>query len=201
MKKLLVLLMVAFFSCGMLLVGCGGNDEEQEANVEVQEDVQEEEGAGAVEEVVNDVTLAIQADGREYGKVYTFAQTDVMTTAFFQMKINSVNVVDEIEDYMLKDGYTFMMVNVSITNTFGSDITMFNGDFALLWGEGEDDVAHPDTDFVDVLPAEYNIADGETTTGNLIYIVPKNQMNFILEYCELWDDDFEGNTYNMRIKL
>lgn len=200
MKKLLVMLMVGMLSCGMLLTGCGGSEEEQEPTVEAGADVEEEEEeAGAVEEVVNDVATAIQADGREYGQTYTLAQTDVMTTAFFQMQINSVETCDELEGYVPNDGYTFMVVNVSITNTFGSEIPMFDADFALLWAE--DEGAYPDTDFVDALPAEYYIADGETTTGNLVYIVPKGQTNFILEYYDLWDDDFEGNTYDMRIKL
>lgn len=203
MKKLLVMMMVATLSCGMLFAGCGGSEEEQDSTVEAdaETDADVEEEAGVVEEVVDDVALAIQADGREYGKTYTLAQTDVMTTAFFQMKINSVNVVEELEEYVPNDGYTFVVVNISVTNTFGSEIPMYDADFALLWGEGEDEVAYPDTDFEDALPAEYNIADGKTTTGNLVYIVPKGQTNFVLEYYDLWDDDFEGNTYDMRIKL
>lgn len=200
MKKILVLLMVASLSCGMLFTGCGGNEEEQQTNVEVQEEEKdEEEEAGVVEEAVNDVALAIQADGREYGMTYNLSQTDVMTTAFFQLAINSVNVVDELEGYVPNDGYKFMVVNVSITNTFGSEIPMYDADFAMLWAE--DEGAYPDTDFTDALPAEYDIADGETTTGNLVYIVPADKTNFILQYYDLWDDDFEGNTYNMRIKL
>lgn len=199
MKKLLVMLMVATLSCGMLFTGCGGSEEEQDTTVEAGAEAEEEEEAGVVEEVVNDVAIAIQADGREYGQTYTLAQTDVMTTAFFQFEINSVETYDELENYVPNEGYTFMVVNVSITNTFGSEIPMFDADFALLWGE--DEGTYPDTDFVDALPAEYYIQDGETTTGNLVYIVPKGQTNFVLEYYDLWDDDFEGNTYNMRIKL
>ena len=143
--------------------------------------------------------MQAQADGRDYGETYELTTEDVMHSAFFDMNINSIRLTKELEDYVTEDGWTFMVVNVTIENTFSMEIPMSYADFALLWGE--DEGTYPDLDFVDALPEEYYIGVGESETGTLIYIYPDEKTEFILEYYDLWDDDFEGNTFNMHINI
>ena len=211
-KKLSVLLMMSMLSCGLLFTGCGdkepeettttveadADEDEDDADAEDEDDAEEEtEEASGAEEVIDDVATALQADGRDYGQTFELTTDDVMQSAFFDMNINSIRLTKELEDYVTEDGWTFMVVNVTIKNTFDMEIPMSDADFALLWGE--DEGTYPDPDFVDSLPTEYYIGVGESETGNLIYIIPDEKNEFILEYYDLWDDDFEGNTFNMHI--
>lgn len=203
MKKLSVLLMMAMLSCGLLFTGCGDKETEEttttvESDADAdEEDADVEEEESVADEVIDDVATAMQADGRDYGETFELTTDDVMESAFFDMNINSIRLTKELEDYVTEDGWTFMVVNVTIENTFDMEIPMSDADFALLWGE--DEGTYPDMDFVDALPQEYYIGVGESETGNLIYIIPDSETEFILEYYDLWDDDFEGNTFNMHI--
>lgn len=150
--------------------------------------------------VANNAATAIQAQGREYGKTFELNEGDVMSTAFFDMVVNSAEIVDEIDGYVPNnDKDTFLVVNITIDNTFDSSdsIPMANADFELGYNGADENAAlFPESEFAtNQLPSEYQIEKDSSVTGNLIYVVPNDASDFRIYYYDLWDDNFEGNKY------
>ncbi len=148
----------------------------------------------------NDAATAIQAQGREYGETFELNDGDTMSTAFFDMTVNSAKIASEIDGYVPNnDTDTFLIVNITVNNTFDSDdpIPMSDADFELGYnGADESLTIFPESEFAsDQLPSEYQIEKDGSVTGNLIYVVPSDADNFRIYYYDLWDDDFEGNKY------
>lgn len=148
----------------------------------------------------DDAATAVQSQGRDYGETYNLSEGDTMSTAFFDMTVNSATLQSEIDGYVpTNDTDRFLVVNITVKNTFDSDnpIPMSDADFQLSYDDAdENDAVYPESAFAeDQLPASYEIAKGDSTTGNLIYVVPDGAADFKIYYYDLWDDDFEGNDY------
>ena len=91
-----------------------------------------------------------------------------------------------------------MVVNITVKNTFEDDakIPMFYTDFTLTWDGMGDTTVYPESEFAEgQLPDEYELFKGESRTGDLIFVAPADAKGFSLRYIEVWDDDFEGNSY------
>ena len=218
MKKMYAAILIAALTCGTLFAGCGSKPTEDVQSQDVESAGGADNGAdaGAASDnnggssdngsandnnFMDNLSNALQADGREYGQTYQLTQNDVMHSAFFDLKVNKVQTTDDLEDYSpIDEDYTFLIVNVSITNTFDLDDPMSNADFPVFWGAGADgEWCYPDTDFSTALPEQYNIAVGDTVEGDLIYTVPKDAGSVTIEYYDMWSDEFEGNTFDMVI--
>ncbi|HIY62972.1 MAG TPA: DUF4352 domain-containing protein [Candidatus Mediterraneibacter stercoripullorum] len=148
----------------------------------------------------NDAATAIQSQGREYGETFELNEGDTMSTAFFDMAVNSAEMVSEIDGYVpSSDTDTFLVVNITVKNTFIDDnhIPMSDTDFELGYnGADESSTIFPESEFAtEQLPAEYQIEINNSLTGNLIYVVPGDADDFRIYYYDLWDDNFEGNAY------
>lgn len=156
-------------------------------------------------DIVGSATNALQASGREYGKIYDLKQDEIMKTAFFEVKVNAVATHDEIEEYIPnEDGRKFLVINATITNVFedDSEIPMYGNDFELTWDQLDGATAQPEAAFAkDQFPDEYTIFKGDNKTGDIIFVIPADATNLKLVYNELWDDEFEGNTYNMSLTV
>ena len=140
--------------------------------------------------------------GRDSGKTFDAEGYDQsLSTAFFDFQVNSAQMVSELDDYYPSDeNNSFLVVNITIDNTFADDssIPMFDTDFVLSWPALEDQSIFCEDSFAtDQLPEEYEIFKGESRTGNLIFVVPSSQTSFTLEYLEIYEDEFEGNTYKI----
>lgn len=162
-------------------------------------------GCGDMGGALSDVGDELKADGREHGQTYELEQNQNMKTAFFDLNINSVQIAETFEDYLPNDDIRqFLIVNVTIKNTFedSASIPMFYDDFGLSWEILGDDTIYPEEKFAeDQLPDEYEIYKTEQRTGNIIYEVPADITEFDFKYYEVYEDDFEGNTFVMKIKL
>lgn len=205
MKKLYAAMLIGMLACGTLFAGCGdsGNGNVQSSNADLPNNTGDTDNTGNTDDVdVPNNTDAADDAGTEdekVGGVYELSPDDVMHSVFFDLKINSVDTADELEDYVANEGYIFLIVNVSITNTFTEVDPMSYADFPVLWGE--DEGCYPDSDFSTAFPEEYDIAVGETVTGDLIYTVPKDKEEVIMEYYDLWADGSQGDTFNMHIAV
>lgn len=155
-------------------------------------------------QALDDVSNAAQAQGRPSGETYELKQDETMKTAFFDCKVNSVEMRDAFGGYAPSDDtHKFLVVNLSITNTFEDDtsIPMYYDDFELKWDDLGDNTIFPEPYFLsedsedEMLPDEYEIFKGESRTGNIVFEVPGDKTEFDLKFYELWSDDFEGNTY------
>lgn len=155
---------------------------------------------------VKDAATAIQSQGREYGQTYELKAGDTMSTAFFDLTVNSAKFASDIDGFVSnKDTDKFLVVNVTIQNTFDNTqpLPMSDSDFELSWnGADKNMTIFPEDAFTDnQLPVEYEIEKGGSKTGDLIYVVPEDASDFRIYYYDLWEDDFEGNTYWLPFNL
>lgn len=149
-------------------------------------------------DVVEGIVNAAKAEGRVYGQTLELEEGDTMSTAFFDMTVNAATMLPALDGYIPNlESDRFLVVNITVTNTFGEAIPMSDADFELGY-DGADETAtiFPESEFAtDQLPATYEIQQGGSQTGNLIYVVPADAEDFRIYYYDLWSDDFEGNTY------
>ena len=149
-----------------------------------------------------DITEVLQSQNRDSGQSVVAQQPDSLTNAFFEYAVKSAQVVEALPDGSTAEdeGDRILIVEVEIHNVFGEEIPMSNMDFELKYqGMTEEYSGYPlEAGYLDgQLEDEWNMAADDTETGSLLFIVPSGVTEFGLEYVELWDDDFEGNTYTI----
>lgn len=150
------------------------------------------------------LSTQLTAQGREYGQTYTGKDDDTLTSSFFSFQVTSAALVPDFADYVPDNpDHAFLVLDMHIVNVFKDDdsIPMFSTDFDCSWGEGEDrTTVFPEDHFDDsMLPDEWTMLKNDKTDGKLVFIVPADQTQFEISYVELWDDDFEGNTYTILV--
>lgn len=167
-----------------------------------------QENSFSASDIVSDVGKFVEAGGREYGKTYTNEMGESQDNTFFSTVVKDA--------YRLKgfsgsyDGddriYEVLVVDVEVTNISDDILPMSCYDFTIRWGEGEDDF---DTIFslegeeyglsVSNFPEEFYLDKYESFRGCVYFAVPTTATELKLEYIELWEDDFEGNTYHINL--
>lgn len=95
-------------------------------------------------------------------------------------------------------GEELLVVNVSMQNTFGDSVLMFDSDFQAQWGsEGDEDYRYPVTingvaPEKNMLASEYNLDAGKTVTGDLVFSVPGGMDEYSLSFMEYFAPEEEG---------
>ena len=81
--------------------------------------------------------VILPEDGVAEGK-----QGDTMRTYFFDYTVNSAYTCSKYEGYIPSPGYDLLVAEVTVKNTFGESITMFDWDFLVLFDDDtqEEDV-------------------------------------------------------------
>ncbi|WP_367925240.1 DUF4352 domain-containing protein [uncultured Ruthenibacterium sp.] len=119
---------------------------------------------------------------------------DKLSNMFFDWTVNSAESASEYEGYAAADGYQLVVCNVTIDNTFGEALPMFDTDFQLQWGEGEEDYAWSLDAYADtMMPLEWELADGESASYDLVFEVPADLTSFGIVYLEQYTDE-DGNS-------
>ena len=127
---------------------------------------------------------------------------DTQETYFFDFTINSACLTEEYAGYVPAEGNTLLVAEVTVKNTDRVSIEMYDTDFQLSWGDGDDAFCYPITTDMetfeeldpvgpDQLPGTYPLAVDEERTGELVYEVPEGQADFSIAYLELFDDGTE----------
>ncbi|MDR2105928.1 MAG: DUF4352 domain-containing protein [Coriobacteriales bacterium] len=159
-------------------------------------------------DVLSDLEKLLDAEGRPYNNVITGEVGDTLTNTFFDWTVNSVTT----EETLTIDGeefepegidYKFVLVDITTKNVYDQVNPMSCSDFTILWDEdGETTEDVPYGEFMDgMYPEEFDQAVGESDSGILVFEVPKNVDSVIIAYYELWEDDFEGDTYLFEVDL
>ncbi len=156
-----------------------------------------------VNDIASNVSQFIEADGRGYGKTYTAEIGEKLDNQFFSVTVNEAYKMKSVSGYYYDD-YEFLVVNVTSTNIFEEDINVGAYDFNVRWAEGDDGMDYAVTDIgddfgYDLYTDGKDIKSGETVSGNVYFAVPINQDNLMMEYVEIYDDDFNGNTYQFKL--
>jgi hypothetical protein len=148
------------------------------------------------------IAKMLQAEGRPYNNVTTGRVGDTLTNSFFEWQVSDVVAQDSLmvngeEIIPNLDGCKFVLVDITTKNVFDQPNPMGNFDFSIIWGEGDDtteDISY--AEFMGgMYPDSFEQAVGESTSGVLVFEVPKDVHSAIIAYYELWDDEFEGDTY------
>ena len=133
-------------------------------------------------------------DGTAQGGLNT-----VMHTEFFTFTITGAALHSTLDDYVPGLGQVVLAVDMEVENTFSETIPMFDTDFLLQWGNGEEDQAYCLLDTVadDQLPERYDLEKGQARSGRLYFAVPQDAEDFTLTYLERFDDGTTGDEFSV----
>ena len=181
-KKVLALIFGIVITMG--LVACGGNGGEKVPDTD--------------SNLIDKATKLLQAEGREYNKLFTGKMNETLTSAFFEFKITDAATAEELEGLTpISEGYKFVVADVEVKNIFDETIPVGNYDFNIYWSGGED-IGYEEF-FDGMYPDEVDLKVGESLSGKLVFEVPESATDIMVGYTEIWDDDFEGNVYLIEI--
>ena len=148
----------------------------------------------------------LEADGRGYGKEHTAEMGETLENEFFSLKVTEAYRYSSMGDYVPEDGYDYVAVNITVKNIFTDKIPVGNYDYVLRWGEGDDNSFEAyDTEGLeiyydlDLFPDDTELSIGASKSGYVIFEAPSDSTGLQLEYVEVYDDDFEGNTYRINL--
>lgn len=142
----------------------------------------------------------ISADEEGYGEGRI---GDTMRSCFFDFTIKDAYLCDVYGSYIPGEGYDLLVADLTVKNTVTSSLPMFDSDFMVTWGDGDEDYDVPATFYAgsegllgdEVLPSEYTLKVNESRDGLLIFEVPEGINDFSIFYLELFDDDSTGDAF------
>lgn len=136
-------------------------------------------------------------DGADGGTSHSYGIGERAETYFFDFTVNDAYRTTELNGYYTEEGYQMLVVDITVQNTFQKEITMYDGDFQIQWGEGDEDYDYPVSSLKvdDLLPEEYDLDQGESRTGLLVFAVPEEAEAFDIAYLEQFSDDTTGDAY------
>ncbi len=132
---------------------------------------------------------------------------DTIHSTFMDFTVNSAYTTSEYHGHTAPEGKKVLVVELTIKNTFKESLPMWDDDFQGQWtaSADSDEYAWPITEGEDgtdldtvadeQLPAEYELAVGESRTGTLVFDVPADEKDFSVSHMELFDDGSEGDTF------
>lgn len=147
-------------------------------------------------------------DGRSYGGVIEANQGEKVSTAFFDMTVEEADKYDtyQFEDglYQADSGNTYLVLKLTIKNTYEKDLPMSISDFVLDF-EGNDSkklvIGYGNTDLKDAefMDNIFTLKQGESVTKYILFTVADKE-EYSLGYTEYYEDELEGNQFKIAIK-
>lgn len=179
--KTMIITVCLLLSCGGMLTSCGNKADKN----------------GSM----------ISDDGRSYGGFIIGDVGDTIETAFFDMTVNEAFRYNtyQFNDglYEAEDGNTYLVVNITIKNTYDADIPISITDFTLdfegnkskdiLTGYGKADLNQDS--FMENI---FTLKKGEKITKSILFTV-KNKKNYTLNYEEYYEDEFKGDEFSIQL--
>lgn len=145
---------------------------------------------------------------------------EAVKTMFYNFTVNGAYMTQSIDAAVPSAGNVFVVVNITVENTYKGTLSMTDGHFQLQTisaEESADASASPDVTYAipitsknstvlleDELPATYDLAEKETRTGTLIFEMPSTEsvFNFCTADYFNYANDSEvttGNTFFVTI--
>jgi hypothetical protein len=114
----------------------------------------------------------------------TAAMGEFSENNFFKFKVTDADLHYEVNGKIPENAsLSILRVSFEVVNKTTEGLPIGAGDFLLNYGE---ESSKPLGNIVDgQFPVNYQLAAGETLTGDLFYRVPVEQTNFALEYTEV----------------
>ena len=146
-------------------------------------------------------------DGRSYGGTIKGKMGDTVQTAFFELTVDSATKSNtfQFEDglYQADEGKTYLVVTVTIKNTYEKDLPMSITDFALdydgnknenvITGYGKSDLNQDE-----YMENVFTLKKGDSISKSILYTV-EDKDSYTLDYSEYYEDKFEGDSYQIEL--
>ena len=128
------------------------------------------------------------------------------STMFFDYTVVSVESPAAYDGYTAESGNKLLVVRVRVKNDFGSTLPMYDTDFPLFWGNGDYEYSWAVDAFNgNMMPLEWELADGQEATWDMLFEVPADRMDFSLSYLEEYTDRYgseqTGEWYDAQFSL
>ncbi len=147
----------------------------------------------------------ISDDGRSYGGIIKAEVGDKIETAFFDVTVENAVKYDtyQFDDglYQAEEGKTYLVVTLTIKNTYDEDIPMSITDFILdyegnkskeiITGYGKVDLNQDN--FMDNL---FTLKQDESVTKSILFTV-QDMKQYTLNYTEFYEDEFKGDSFEI----
>lgn len=153
-------------------------------------------GCGDSTDVVGDFTDTVirPNNGLAEGEI-----GDTLRTYWFDFAVNSAYLCDSFSGYNAADGNKLLVVDITVINTFGEPLPMFDSDFWVEWDGGNNAYADPVENASSlsskILPGEYYLDVDETEKGLLLFEVPDGYTEYAIAYLEINSDDETGDFF------
>lgn len=147
----------------------------------------------------------ISDDGRSYGGLIKGETGEAIETAFFDVTVrdavryNTYQFDDGL--YQAEEGNTYLVVTLTVENTYDEDIPMSITDFTLdyegndskgiITGYGKADLKNEN--FMDNI---FTLKQGESVTKSILFTV-KDTETYTLNYTEYYEDEFKGDSFSI----
>lgn len=149
----------------------------------------------------------ISDDGRSYGGLIQGEMGQKIKTAFFDVTVDGAKKYDtyQFDDglYQAEDGNTYLVVTLTIENTYDEAISMSITDFLLDFegNESEDVIIGygkanlNQESFMDNI---FTLKEGEVVTKSILFTV-QNKKTYTLKYTEYYEDKFKGDSFEIAL--
>jgi hypothetical protein len=182
-SKLLVALMISLCMVATFaLAGCnGGNNGQQDQGQEQQEQQQQQQPQ--------------QLSGTVTGNIGV-----LYATKWFTFTVNSMSTNASFENYNAADGYTLVIANVTITNTFGATQPFGTFDW-FVDDESLTRYIYPlDPLGSNMMPTQFDLNDGDTVTYNVVIEYPSDLADPYFMFVEVDEENNLGAAFRLSIK-
>ncbi len=117
---------------------------------------------------------------------------DTLSTYWFDFVVEDAYACQSYGGYTAAVGNQLVVACLSLENTQRYSLDMWYGDFPLVWGSGDDEIAYPLSAATgQQLPDEYSLAIREARSGLLVYEVPAGIQDFTMVFVEYFEDGTE----------
>ena len=177
MKSKLTTIIIIVSCLILLLAGCG------------------RQTASSVDHVLEGVRSFIKGDVTgELNKSYS--------TQWFDFTIKSIKTAYSYAGYENNEGYKYVVVAISETNTFDEPIPMGTFDFYLTAEGLSEEDGLPYEPFDDrMMPSEFELAVGESVDYDLVFEIPDEIIDISFVYIELDEEENVGATFTIKHSL
>ncbi len=135
------------------------------------------------------LTLALAACSGAQGGGTNGDLGRAFSTMFFDYTVVSAESATEYDGYTPADGNRLIVLSVKVKNDFGSTLPMYDSDFQLQWGDGDEDYAWSVDPFNDdMMPLEWELEDGKEATYDMLFEAPTDVTELSLVYLEEYTD-------------
>lgn len=124
------------------------------------------------------------------------------STKWFDFTVKSIRTAYEYAEYEADEGYKFVIVEISETNTFDEKIPMSAYDFVINADNLSEEDSWPIEPLDDkMMPENFDLAVGENAEYDVVFLIPDEIIDVRFIYVELDENEKIGATFTINHSL